>query len=203
MKLILPTFLATCLLAPLCESPTRSASFAQDFPAATRATVADSKADDFKYYVGRRERWLVDLRYGVISAWELERDVPLWSRDGVAFRVAQRPNDVISDFKTASLQKAAPLVEIFGRVYFFLNDVLVALDPRAQGRLVWKRNAADFAPFFAARDDAPLVFTPKISPLSKDRLLIQARLGQDAKFFIVDAASGEFRLAFPDETSGL
>ena len=203
MKPILPTFLATCLLAPLCESPTRSASFAQDFPAATRPTFADSKTDDFKYYVGRQERWLVDLRLGVVSAWELERDVPLWSRDGVVFRVAQRPNDVISDFKLASRQKAEPAVEIFGRVYFFLNDGLVALDPRAQGRLVWKRNAADVAPFFDARDDAPFFFTPKISPLSKDRPLIQARLGQDAKFFIVDAASGEFRLAFPDETSGL
>lgn len=203
MKLILPSVLATCLLTPLCESTTRSASLAQDSPAASPPASADANPNDFKYYIGRQERWLVDLRLGVVSAWELERDAPLWSRDGVVFRVAQRPNDVFSDFKVASMQTPEPVVEIFGRVYFFLNDALVALDPRAHGRLVWKRNAADFAPFFAAHDNAPLVFTPKISPLSKDRLLIQARRGQDVKFFIVDAAYGEFRLAFPDETSGL
>lgn len=213
MKLILPSVLATCLLTPLCESTTRSASLAQDSPAASPPASADANPNDFKYYIGRQERWLVDLRLGVVSAWELERDAPLWSRDGVVFRVAQRPNDVFSDFKVASMQTPEPVVEIFGRVYFFLNDALVALDPRAHGRLVWKRNVDDFARFFAAPssasplqdevDDASLSLTPKILPLSKDRLLIQARRDRDAKFFIVDAASGEFRLALPDETPGI
>lgn len=209
MKRSLSIFFTVCLLAatPFSDSPSRLASSAQDDVASQRKRNLPN-ADDFELYVDKRARWLVDLRLGVVSAWELERDVPLWSRDGVVFRVAQRPTDVISDLNAASRRKPRPTFEIFGRVYFFVNDALVALDPRAQGRLVWKRNAADFAPFFAGPRNAPSAgraddvspsFIPKIASTLNDRLLVQARRGQETKSFIIDAASGEFRLAPPNE----
>lgn len=210
MKRFLPTFFTVCLFTatPFSEAPTRLISFAQDDDA-TRQKRDVSNANDFEIYVDKQARWLVDLRLGVVSAWELERDVPLWSRDGVVFRVAQRPTDAISDLYVATKAKPRPTREIFNRVYFFVNDVLIALDPRAQGRLVWKRNAADFAPFFAVSNNAPLLqladdvapsFIPQIYPTFNDRLLIQARRGQEIKSFTIDAASGEFRLALPNET---
>lgn len=205
-----PIFFAVCLFTstPFNESSTRSLSFAQEVAATPQTRDADN-AENYLLYRDKRARWLVDLRLGVVSAWEIERDVPLWSRDGVVFRVAQRPDDVISRLRVAARQTPLPTLEIFGRAYFFLNDVLVALDPRAQGRLVWRRNIADFASFFAAPNNASTLrrdadvspsFVPKIRPLSNDRLLIQTRRGQETKFFLIDAASGEFRLALPDET---
>lgn len=203
MKLTLRSILATCLLASFNEAPYFFDSPTRADAASQRSSDADN-ADDFKLYVGQEARWLVDLRLGVVSAWELERDVPLWSRDGVVFRVERRPNDVFADFKRASSQTPRAATEIFGRVYFFLDDILVALDPRAEGRLVWKRTADDFARFFSApnSDDATFL-VPKIDSTSNDRLLIEARRGQESKRFIIDAASGEFNLARSAETPNL
>lgn len=205
MKNRVSFFFTVCLLTstPFSESP-----LAQDV-AATRQTCNDTTSNNLILYADKQARWLADLRLGVVSAWDVERDIPLWSRDGVVFRVAQRPNDAISDLRAATRQKPLPTLTIFGRVYFFLNDALIALDPSAQGRLVWRRNAVDFASFFDApnnaspllrADDALPSLVPKIRPAPNDRLLIQARRGQETKSFLIDAASGEFRLALPVET---
>lgn len=205
-----PIFFTVCLLTstPFSESPPQRVSFAQGVDATRQEDDAITQ-NKLILYADRQARWLVDLRLGAVSVWDVERDVPLWSRDGVVFRVARRPNDALSDLRAAARQKPLPTLTIFGRVYFFLNDVLIALDPRAQGRLVWRLNADDFAAFFDApnnespllrADDVSLSFVPNIRPAPNDRLLIQTRRGQDTKFFLIDAASGEFRLVHPDET---
>lgn len=213
MKRLLHSVACACLLTPLNEASARfTAPVPTEIGEPPRA-VAEPKRLDYALYLGKNARWLVDLRLNIVSAWALERDVPLWSRDGVVFRAKDRPNDVVADFATASKRPTAPAIEIFGRVYFFLNDALVALDPNAQGRLVWRRNAQDFARFFAATpplrdansnaDNAKPSLIPEIRSLSGDRLLIEARFRQETLSFILDAASGDFRLARPDETQTL
>lgn len=206
MKALTSAFLASCLLASFSESQARLTFANVNNDSESHEQKEDATSQKFNYYIGKNARWLVDLQLNVISAWELERDVPLWSRDGVVFRVFQRPNNAISDFNKASTQSPLPATEIFGRVYFFLNDDLIALDSRAQGRLVWRRNIKEFIPFFTSFNptlaDAP-VFIPEIFPLNSDRLLIQTRRGQETQCFILDAASGEFRLALPEETNNM
>lgn len=175
----------------------------------------DSSVDNerFALFIGSNARWLVDRRLGAITAWDLKRDVPLWTRDGVAYRVARRPNYDISNF---SAIVAEPAREFFGRVYFLLDapdaksasfddesnvverrdDLLVALDARAQGRLVWSRRADDFAPFFPpapknVRPNGRFVSLPQTLP--NDLLEVQVELNQEVKRFLLDAADGEPR----------
>ena len=159
-------------------------------------------------YISSNARWQVDRRRGIVSAWDLERPLPLWSQDGVVFRLSPLSNEAISELNTTS---AIPATEIFGRVYFFLNasaprrenekaesfrrqnDALLALDPRAQGRLVWICRAQDFASFFAP-DAGALHFVPRVEILSNDELLIVVQSErQNARSFAVDAATGIFR----------
>lgn len=217
MKIILTTFFATCLFASVSEG---AAPVAPRRDAASPPSAAQEDARRFQYYVGANARWIIDLRLNVVSAWDRSLDVPLWSRDGVVFRVFQRPNDVKTDFKAATAQPPVPAPEFFGRVYFFLDGVLVALDPRAQGRLVWKLYVEELTRFFSAPKNADLnaisgsspaldqdakspVFLPKLRSLTDDRLLVQTRRGQELKTFVVDAASGEFRPAQPDEEASI
>lgn len=159
-------------------------------------------ASRFDYYVGADARWLVDRRDNVVSAWSLQEDRPLWSRDGVVFRENKRPTDVIASFKKISAEPK-PATEIFGRVYFFLNlqapqndernvrrnELLVALDPRAQGRLVWKLRAPDFA-FLFSPDVSSLQFLDAIAPLPNDRLLIVVQGDGETRSIEIDAATG-------------
>lgn len=165
----------------------------------------------FALFIGSNARWLVDRRLGAISAWDLKRDLPLWTRDGVAYRVARRPKYDISSFNAIV---AEPAREFFGRVYFLLDapdaksaldksnvvehrdDLLVALDARAQGRLVWSRRADDFAPFFPpapknVRLNGRFVGLPQTLP--NDLLEIQVEFNQEVKRFQLDAADGEPR----------
>ena len=102
------------------------------------------------------------------------------------------------------------MYEIFGRVYLFLDDItglsdnepppslkknlLIALDPRAQGRLVWRRRAEDFALFFAPQERNVLCFRNEVVPLPNDELLVQVQGKRKVKRFALDAATGAFRL---------
>lgn len=161
-------------------------------------------ADYIDLYVGSNARWQIDRLRGVVSVWELERPLPLWSRDGVVYRSA---NSATSYVSTLTPQPTAPATEIFGRVYFFLNDakggraanrsssfvrrddLLLALDLRAQGRLVWALRAQDFTCFFAP--NASLQFVPRLEILPNDKLLVTVRNErQENQRFIVDAATG-------------
>lgn len=168
----------------------------------------DERSLYIEQYRGSNARWLVDRRRGSISAWELERPVPLWSNNGVVFRSTPQVTDVFSTFYNNAFQEAPLATEIFGRVYFFLDDVsqrsvpsesyarrdvlLVALDPQAQGRLVWTRRAKDFASFFNA-DASSLRFAPRLASLSNDKLAVQVFSDREIKEFAINAADGSFR----------
>lgn len=182
-------------------------------PLADAATYASTPYDKTPYvenYVGSNARWQVDRRHGVVSAWELERPLPLWSQDGVVFRLSPLAND--AKFTLAPTADApVPATEIFARVYFFLdapsqrrehdadapftrrNDLLLALDPRSQGRLAWICRAQDFAVFFKPNQEPPQ-FVPRVESLPNDELLVVVETASEGgKRFAVDAATGTFR----------
>lgn len=154
-------------------------------------------------YIGSNARWLVDKRQGVVSAWSLTKPQPLWSRDGVVFRLNKRPTRVVSDFSHLTASQCQPTTEFFERVYFLLDDpttsdahkrrdaLLVALDLRAQGRLVWKLDVNDFLRFFP--DSTPLRFLNNLKRLPNDELLISVQGAQSTKSFAINAAVGTCR----------
>lgn len=166
--------------------------------------------------VSSNARWFVDKRHGVVSAWSLVDNAPLWSSNGVVFRVSNSKTNAVKELTKLDIP-TIPATEIFGRVYFFLNDVsarralssapanfrqdnlLIALDPNAQGRLVWKRRAQDFAPFFPSCDKRALGFVDDIQILPNDELLIQVAAEGETKRFALNAATGEPRLLAPAE----
>ena len=166
--------------------------------------------------VSSNARWFVDKRHGVISAWSLVDAAPLWSSNGVVYRALGSANSAVKEL-TQPEAPSVPATEIFGRVYFFLNDVaarralpsasasvrqddlLIALDPYAQGRLVWKRRAQDFAPFFPSYDKRALGFVGDVQPLPNDELLVQVAAERETKRFALNAATGEPRLIAPAE----
>jgi hypothetical protein len=155
-------------------------------------------------FVGSNARWLVDKRRRVVSALSLETETPLWSRNGVVFQANPLATSLSQD--VAPAKNGSPAPEFFGRVYFFLDDdatlrfgerprvfadaLLVALDPLAQGRLVWKLRAQDFAPFFPTEARQNLRFLPKIRPLPNDELLVQVLSEKETKHFALNAATG-------------
>ena len=185
----------------------------------TPQTVAQSVGDRvvvtkenarFLLYLGSNARWLVDRRHGVVSAWALEEERPLWSSSGVVFRLNPASNRDIQNAANLKFSTPRPTTEIFGRVYLFLDDItglsdnetppslrknlLIALDPRAQGRLVWRRRAEDFALFFAPQERNVLRFRNEVVPLPNDELLVRIQGESEAKRFALDAATGAFRL---------
>lgn len=177
-------------------------------PASTPPTSA-TLTTYTELYQGSNARWLANKRYGVISAWKIERFTPLWSKDGVVFRLNPTRNDVFSTLNNAPTTRPVYATEIRKRVYFILDDVarrrvdanngaprdnlLVALDSRAQGRLVWTRRANDFAAFFES-DTSALRFAPPLLPLTDDELTIRVQNDQEVKEFAINAADGAFRL---------
>lgn len=182
-------------------------------PLADAAIYASTPYDKTSYveiYVGSNARWQVDRRHGVVSAWELERPLPLWSQDGVVFRLSPLANDAKSSLAPTA-DAPVPATEIFARVYFFLdapsqrrehdadapftrrNDLLLALDPRSQGRLAWICRAQDFAVFFKPNQEPPQ-FVPRVESLPNDELLVVVETASEGgKRFAVDAATGTFR----------
>lgn len=182
-------------------------------PFADAAAYASTPYEPKSYvenYVGSNARWQVDRRRGIVSAWNLERALPLWSQNGVVFRSSPLANDANSTLVLTSAP-SVPATEIFGRVYFFLNapsqrrenapdapfirrdDLLLALDPRSQGRLAWIRRAQDFVIFFESKSEA-LEFGSQLEPLPNDELLVVVKSAfEGAKRFAVDAATGIFR----------
>ena len=175
-------------------------------------TISDEAAtprndDAYAGYVGSNARWLVDKRHGVVYAWELEENRPLWSSDGVVFRASPYKSDAYG--KTARLPETFDnATEIFGRLYFLLDEIdsrslnnevpnarrdqlLVALAPKEQGRLVWRRRAQDFAPFFTSQTN--LRFTNGITPLPNDELLVKVQAENETIPFALNAATGEAR----------
>lgn len=206
MKFKLRTLLIlTSALATLANSP--SCAVAQN---GGERVVATDENTRFSLYVGSNARWLVDRRQGAVSAWSLEEDRPLWSPSGVVLRLKPSSNRETPSITELNSSIKRPTTEIFERVYFFLNDVtefsvnensrssknnlLVALDPRAQGRLVWRRRAEDFVPFFARQEGSVLRFLNELAPLSNDELLVQVQGEREVKRFALDAATGAVRL---------
>ena len=202
-------FITTPLLASFNQHPSITSRVAaeENEPPAISSLVADAPLD---YYVGSNACWRVDRQRGVISALSLIDGSPLWSSDGVVYRSFPSKNDVIQEIPS---QNASPFpaAEIFGRVYFFLDDVaarpafpqtrnvrrddlLVALDSNAQGRLVWKRRVRDFAPFFPADERRALRFLNDVKPALNDKLVVQIKSEREVKRFALDAATGEARL---------
>ena len=177
---------------------------AQDARAVVFREEDDATAE---YYVGSNARWRLDRRHGVISAWSLEKPFPLWSQDGVVFRSRPQVKGVVKEVARKEKSAISPATEIFHRVYFFLDDVarkdarsperrddlLIALDPNAQGRLVWKRNAQDFAHFFS-EDAGALRFLDEIQPAPNDQLLVSVQGQDEVRRFTLDAATGVPRL---------
>lgn len=171
----------------------------------------DVSSSYLDFYVGSNARWLVDRQTGTVAAWELKRPLPLWSSDGVVYRQATRRTNVVEGLTSLRDVEPSPTIESFGRVYFFLNDVsrrrstsapasfvrrddlLLAIDLEAQGRLVWARRADDFARFFPP-DVSSLCFLPQLKPLPNDELLVFVQGDQETKCFAVDAAAGTARL---------
>ncbi len=177
--------------------------------AETYASSPYNAAPYVENYVSPDARWQVDRQRGTVSAWELARPVPLWSRDGVVFRSSPNTTNANSTFPPTFVSPV-PATAIFGRVYFFLNapskrrksdaaslprqnDLLLALDPNSQGRLAWICRAQDFAIFFEHKS-GPLQFVTRLESLPDDELLVIVQTAShDAKPFAVDAATGTFR----------
>lgn len=174
---------------------------------AETALKSDISTTYIELYQNADARWLINRRHGVISVWNLKDAAPLWSNDGVVFRLTPSRNNVVSILSATDAAPSKSATEINGRVYFFLddvrrrrvaekatvrrNDLLVALDSRAQGRLVWTRRAKDFAPFFTS-DASSLRFDSPIAPIANDKLTIRVRNDQEVKEFAIDAADGSF-----------
>ena len=171
--------------------------------------------EDVDYFLGSNARWLINRRQGVVSAWKLDEAQPLWSRDGVVFRLPKRTNGAAQNLQQIQDQPFRHAVEFFGRVYFLLDDsarqnpsaakrprergdnLLISLDLRAQGRLVWARRAQEFARFFS-NAPAALCFLDKIAALDNDELLIQIKSDFETKLFVLDAADGTLRRLIND-----
>lgn len=206
MKFKLRTLLIlTSALATFADSP--SYAVAQN---GGERVVATDENERFSLYVGSNARWLVDRLQGSVSAWSLREDRPLWSPSGVVLRLKPSSYREIQSITELNSSIKRPTTEIFERVYFFLDDVtrlsvnenspslkknqLIALDPRAQGRLVWRRRAEDFALFFAPQERNVLRFRNEVVPLPNDELLVRIQGESEAKRFALDAATGAFRL---------
>ncbi len=201
-------FIALALATPFSRYEARPAPDVDEESAVLSPCVSVAYVD---YYVGSNARWIVDRQNGSVSAWELNRPLPLWSNDGVVFRLSSRRNVAPSRLSATSADSFAPTTEFFGRAYFFLNDashvpsegaaspfvrrddLLLALDLRAQGRLVWKLRARDFARFFAS-DVSSLQFLPQLEPLPNDELLAVVQGDRNIKRFAISAADGTPRL---------
>lgn len=177
--------------------------------ASTNERVADAKPSDvesqYSVCVGTNARWIVDRRHGVVYAVSLETDRPLWSRDGVVFRLTtKRPTLDFSNLNNVSAATRRNGEEIAGRVYLLLDDItsskkdlqrdalLIALDPRAQGRVVWELRAKEFAFAFPGDESQP-AFTRRIEALGGDELIIQIQTANACRNFAVDAATGSPR----------
>ena len=187
---------------------------------ATPPTAANSKPDGVSHrldedatsysYVGSNARWLVDRKRGIVSAWSLEEASPLWSLDGVVYRISPNANHAIPITKISEKVFPPSAWEIFGRVYFLLDDVadsrsfhktptrrdalLIAIDPNAQGRLVWECRAQDFAPFFPKNARGRLRFIDNVNSSPRDELVVLVQGEKEIKRFALDAATGTPRL---------
>lgn len=201
--------LAVKLLLAATAIPT-AFSDAQDAVETASRPVAEVYQDNLnlEYYVGSNARWLVDRRLGVISALSLDNASPLWSKDGVVFRAAHTAILSLKEVTPSQNATSRPAIEAFGRVYFFLdapslfqdvaprfqnNALLVALDSKAQGRLAWKLNVQEFAPFFSPEDRRDLRFLNKIQSTANDELLVSIQSERELKRFALDAATGRPR----------
>lgn len=199
---------ATLLVSTLKKNDASSSALV--VPTNDVASSLSTDERDFVCFVGSNARWLVDRRQGVVSAWRLNEARPLWSQDGVVFRVCRRPSDAFERFKSVEPSRYRQATEIFGRVYFLLDDapadsdderrdtLLVALDPRAQGRLVWRRRAQEFAPFFPAAPPRSLYFAADVEAAPNDELLVKIQAGDRVNRFALDAANGAFRSLEPN-----
>lgn len=202
--LLLAALLSTSTISKNDAVPTRAST-----PIDSEPQFSANNAK-FDYYAGSNARWFVDRERGVVSAWSLKEALPLWSRDGIVYRAAPTANIATQEIKSRDNLFRSPAPEIFGRVYFFLDDVacpsrsetsrrpqiqrdnlLIALDPQAQGRLVWERRAQDFAPFFPK--NARLRFINDIKALPNDELLVRLQAENSSKVFALNAATGEAR----------
>ena len=206
---------ATSLLSTLNDNAPDTLNLVPTPNSYTKPQISQDNLDQV-CRVSSNARWLVDKRHGVVSAWSLVDNAPLWSSNGVVFRVSNSKTKAVKELTQLDVP-TIPVTEIFGRVYFFLNDVsarralssapanfrqdnlLIALDPNAQGRLVWKRRAQDFAPFFPSCDKRALGFVDDIHPLPNDELLVQVAAERETKRFALNAATGEPRLLAPAE----
>ena len=209
MKISRRTLLIATLLSTLI-SPQSDAVFPLAFALNDNESQHSTSNDKFDYYVGSNARWLVDRERGVVSAWSLKEEIPLWSRDGVVYRATPIANVATQEIKNQDHLFSSPATEIFGRVYFLLDDVahssrseslrpsltrrddlLIALDRQAQGRLVWERRAQDFIPFFPK--NARLRFLNDIKATANDELLVYIQAENTIKGFALNAATGEPR----------
>lgn len=211
MKLSVPIFLIAALM-PTARSPfpfvvpsviAQTASV--DLSRFHEQTATTNKNATYDYFVGSNARWIIDRLHGAVLAWDREKNTPLWSQDGVVYRTQPLINHVSEEvvFPAETLASQAP--EIFGRVYFFLDarrtpkeaqpcfrrdNLLIALDVKAQGRLVWQVDVQDFASFFPPNERRALRFLNEIRAASNDALLIQIQSEQEIKPFLLDAATG-------------
>ncbi len=203
---------ATFLIASFKQVEIRLFNIAQGDDATSTSTPSN---EDVDYFLGSNARWLINRRQGVVSAWKLDEARPLWSRDGVVFRLPKRTNGAAQNLQPIQDQPFRHAVEFFGRVYFLLDDsarqtpsaakrprergdnLLISLDLRAQGRLVWARRAQEFARFFS-NAPAALSFLDKIAALDNDELLIQIKSDFETKLFVLDAADGTLRRLIND-----
>ena len=210
IKLLLAAFAAPTAFFPTARYPLHIA--AQDNSVEISFhDVADlrNKRSNLHCYVGSNARWFVDRESGVISALSLDALSPLWSKDGVVFRAVPSTNYPITEAASPSSADVSPAMELAGRVYFILDipphkeqngfsvrrdALLVALDAKAQGRLVWKLKVRDFAPFFSQNLRGELRFTSKIQAATNDKILVQVLSDREVKRFAIDAATGETRL---------
>ncbi len=133
--------------------------------------------------------WIVDDENGRIAAFDDDGRKPLWSDDGIVFQFPRRFNGRPSQTHIIQTLNNAPrrAASAFGRVYFLLAsptdgaersalNVLLALDPQAQGRLVWIRRADDFERFFSPTSDStPCEFVGPPRPAPNDVVNIEVK----------------------------
>ena len=216
MKLVVKLLLAAAIPTTPVALPPQAAQDGANTINSHYVAVTGRERLNREYYVGSNACWFVDRRAGAISALSLDNLSPLWSKDGVVFRAATAVNFKLKD--AAPPQNTTPFhaTEAFGRVYFFLdapqnprnadsplqyNALLVALDAKAQGRLAWKLNVKEFAPFFSPDERRELCFINKIKFASHDELIVQVQSAREIKRFALDAATGRPRFLESREIS--
>lgn len=161
--------------------------------------------------------WQIDRHLGTISA--RDPDDPsntLWSSSGVVYR-ARSGNDLFPYYSFLKVNGA----EHCGRVYFSISEksplplddyadeknavyeeILLALDPNSQGRVVWKLRESDFINYIYRRfpeledqeQSKPIV---NITPTQEDGDILIVDLEEDERVYrlSIDAAVGVFLTA--------